>query len=619
MSKNPLLLILKFVLILCFNQSVYASQLPINNSLFAFNNIEIINSYQLSLIQLEQEKNRYKLDESILNNFKKNKVFNEIKFEKIEINNFNFLKDPNRILKVHNKQFKKCWFLKKVDFNFNKKIAQINFNNLSQDQFLDKCIDKELIINIIKYYQQYLYDEGYITSYVSLESHNIKTGILKIRIDYGLIARIIINSDNFFNKMQIFSAFANQENKVLNINHLNQGLIQINRLSSNDAKLKIKASSRNLYSDVIIENKSKFPGNLKIGYDNLGNNFSGNYRSIFDINLENILSLNDLIVFNYSTNLNDPSKKKDLSSLSGSINLPLHYQNFSYDYSLTKFHNKSQGQVIEINIEGFFKRQAFGYNRLLINKVNHRLNFFNYLVLKESASYINRQKILNSNRRLSIFNIGLNLDMNLNKTIYVIFKPSWYKGLKIFNAQKDQGNQDQKYPHAQFDYYKIYLNFSKKFLDNKNDNFFVFNSEIDFQNTNQVLYGAEQIVIGGYYSVRGFKDQSIVGDKGYFWRNKINFNLKNISKLIPNKYSENNINYFKKFSIEPFFDYGYIKNNNWTNKSDGRLSGGGFKLIFNSRNFNCSLTNSYALSYSSLLNSKNKNLKSLNFELSANF
>ena len=619
MQINPLLLFIQIILILCFNQSVKASQLPVNNSLPHFNNVDIINSPQFRIIDQQQEKNSLKLEESFVNNFKKNKVINDIKFENIGINNFNILKDFDKILKVQNKHFKNCWFLKRIDFNFNKKIAKINFNSLSQDQFLYKCIDKELIINIIKHYQQYLYDEGYITSFVSLESNNIKKGILKIRVDYGLIAKIIINSDNFFDKMQIFSAFANQQNKVLNINDLKQGLNQINRLSKNDAKLKIKASSINLYSDIIIENKSKFPLSFRMGYDNLGNNFSGNYRSIFDINIENILSLNDLITLNYTTNLNDPNNQKNLNSLSGSINLPLAYQNFSYDYSLTKFHNASRGQVIEINIGGFFKRQAFGYNRLIINKASHRLNIFNSLVLKESASYINRQKILTSTRRLSILNLGLNLDINFNKNVQLIFKPTWYKGLKILNAQKDQRNLDQKYPHAQFDYYKIYLSLTKKFIDNNNRNIFVFNSEIDFQNTNQVLYGAEQIVIGGYYSVRGFKDQSIVGDKGYFWRNKINLNLKNIDKLLLNYDIDNYMNYFKKFSIEPFFDYGYIKNNNWINKSDGRLSGGGFKLIFNSKNFNCSLTNSYALNHSSLLNSKTKNLKSLNFELSANF
>ncbi len=37
--------------------------------------------------------------------------------------------------------------------------------------------------------------------------------------------------------------------------------------------------------------------------------------------------------------------------------------------------------------------------------------------------------------------------------------------------------------------------------------------------------GSQRLSIGGLYSVRGFKDTSISGDQGYYWRNEITHRL----------------------------------------------------------------------------------------------
>ena len=46
-------------------------------------------------------------------------------------------------------------------------------------------------------------------------------------------------------------------------------------------------------------------------------------------------------------------------------------------------------------------------------------------------------------------------------------------------------------------------------------------SEIDSQMSNKTLFGSEQIAIGGYTTVRGFREQNNSGDSGFYWRNKL--------------------------------------------------------------------------------------------------
>lgn len=39
------------------------------------------------------------------------------------------------------------------------------------------------------------------------------------------------------------------------------------------------------------------------------------------------------------------------------------------------------------------------------------------------------------------------------------------------------------------------------------------------------LYASERISVGGQYSVRGFKEQYLTGNRGAYWRNELNWQL----------------------------------------------------------------------------------------------
>jgi hemolysin activation/secretion protein len=51
------------------------------------------------------------------------------------------------------------------------------------------------------------------------------------------------------------------------------------------------------------------------------------------------------------------------------------------------------------------------------------------------------------------------------------------------------------------------------------------NSTLTGQQSNRVLYGTEQITVGGIYAVRGFDRTTLAGDSGYVWRNDLSFPL----------------------------------------------------------------------------------------------
>jgi hemolysin activation/secretion protein len=221
------------------------------------------------------------------------------------------------------------------------------------------------------------------------------------------------------------------------------------------------------------------------------------------------------------------------------------------------------------------------------------------LTAKDSASYLNGTKIITSERKLAIANFGFSVSSFFKNGTSLYLKPTYIRGTKLLNAKQDQANVSGVTPKAQFEAFKLYANFSKRFVIPKLQTPVTLSTEMDSQFAKQTLFGSEQFSVGGYYSVRGFRENYITGDSGYYFRNKASFGVA------------------RQLRIEPFYDYGYIKNKYVSNGADGRLSGTGIKTIFQNNYFSASLTYSWGINKSRLITSNVKENKLLYFEISA--
>lgn len=494
-----------------------------------------------------------------------------------------------------------------------KSVTLIDANSITKKQqtllikpFIGKCVSAQIINQIITQIQTYYNNNGYVTARIAVPKQNIQSGRLKLKAHEGITGDIYLNNDQATDKMQEVTAFGFLEGKILNINDINQGLYQINRLPSNKATMKIEPGQVEGEAIVAIANQGKFPARASISYDNLGNEFTGIRKSTFSGNFDNLLFLNDAINLSYTTNLNDSSSNKELKSFSTGISIPLAYNTISYDYSRTEFRGTNQGQNSITRLTGYSNRNNITFDRLLLNDGNLRISGNASLAAKDSASYLNKQKIETSQRKLTIGKIGLNISNYFKNGINIYANPSYSRGLKLLDAKKDDAGLGANNPRAQFDLLKFYGNISKKVKLPQINAPIILTSEANAQISKHTLFGSEQFSVGGYYSVRGFRENYITGDSGYHLRNKARFNL---GQMIISKYHLN------KFNIETFYDYGRVKNRN--NQASGRLSGAGIKTLFNSKYFTASLTYSWAVNKSSLITSPKKENKMLFFELKA--
>ena len=105
---------------------------------------------------------------------------------------------------------------------------------LANPKKIDKIINeyKDTDINMKK---------GYITTRVYLEpDQNIQSsGEVKLVVLEGKIEEVVLDKDTAKDKRKIFFAFTNENGKVLNISHIDNGIDNLNRVESNNSKINI--------------------------------------------------------------------------------------------------------------------------------------------------------------------------------------------------------------------------------------------------------------------------------------------------------------------------------------------------------------------------------------------
>lgn len=510
-----------------------------------------------------------------------------------------------------------------------KEIKMVDANSLSSSAkaklakpFIEKCFRADILSDIVAAVNDYYQNNGYVTTQVIVPKQNLQSGIFELQIIEGRIEKILFGKDHITDKMQKFTAFGNHRRSVLNLNDINQGMYQINRLQSNSAVMKIEPGTIYGDSKVVIDNNKKFPARFTVSKDNLGNDFTGVQRKNFSAGIDNLLFLNDNLNLNYSTNSKSYGDTKDIDSFAASLSIPFEYNTFSYDYAYSDFKGKLATNS-QTKYTGYSQQSKFGFDRVLTNQTNLRLTINSSLSVKDTASYQDDRKQSTSERKLSILNAGFAVSSYLNDTTSVYVKPSYSKGLKILNATQDPENTTADSFKAQFEAFKLYATLSKKFIIPKINAPVIFVSEMDSQFAKQTVYGSEQFSVGGYYSVRGFRENYINGDSGYYFRNKVNVS---VGSLVLPLFQKEGVNLpsflgvslanLNKFKLEPFYDFGYIRNK--LDGTDGNLSGAGIKTIFEDKYFNASLTYSQGITRSKLITSTVKEDKMIYFEISAN-
>ena len=458
-----------------------------------------------------------------------------------------------------------CINIKKIEFEGNAEVCT-KCIDATVAKYINQCLSLPQIDAMMLDITNLYINEGFVTSraYMSMPQTKLKEGVLEIKIIEGKISKI-----EGVKKSEKFTAFPRLIGKTLNIRDIEQGLDQMNRLSSNKATMSINPDEKqNNFSKILIDNTPQGRSKLTLFSDNAGSKSTGETRFGMRSLFENIFGINEQVNMTYTLSPSQSRHHRNANSFALGVSIPYGYwtltNNFSWSSYRTSFNL--------INGDRFYSygnstTNDISLERLLSRGQKHKISLGGGLLYKTNSNY---SKVLDyktrndvSSRDLTIVHLDAPMTFYSDYGMFYV-KPSYYQGVRMFDSMRDKDyNYSQKAQYQAWKLYSYYNNYFGKIN---------YTTTVEGMYSNDELFGSEAMYLGGEYTVRGFKEDSVQGDTAWTLRQDAKINLAHAFN------SENKV--LKGITPGLFLDYGYAKSNHPNLKSE-TLAGAGAGVELN--------------------------------------
>ncbi|GGB10570.1 peptide transporter [Brucella endophytica] len=389
-------------------------------------------------------------------------------------------------------------------------------------RYQKKCIGLADINGLLKELTFLYVEAGYITSRVYVPEQDIAgTKRLRLVAAEGALSDIYVNGKPAEYPEVVATAFPGMKGRAVNIRDVEQGLDQINRLSSNNAKSSMLPGKEPGSSILNIENKPDKPWHVSLANSNLGQKSTGYSKSSVSLTLDNLVRLNDLLSLTYEHSGPDYPWPDDgvgkSNSISGSFSIPYGYWTLSLNGSYYKYESSVPGNFGDIETSGDSSQFGFSLDRVILRDKDSITTLNAGLNYKETNNFLMGSRIEVGSRQYTVANLGVSHSRRMLGGLWA-FDVSYSQGLGLFGAT-ERGDPGAGDAEPEFSKVSGTVSVTQPFQVATQN--FQFSSMINGQYSPDNLYGAEQISLGGYSNVRGTRDSVLFGNSGMFSRNEI--------------------------------------------------------------------------------------------------
>lgn len=391
-------------------------------------------------------------------------------------------------------------------FNQNELIEVINFK--------PKCLGLSNVNEYLRLITNYYIEAGYVTSRAFLVPQDLSTKTLTIVILEGKVEKLLLNgtSESYLN-----IAFPHIIDTVLNLREIEQGLDQINRLGRYNARVKLLPGDKEGYSIVDIQTNVGDFYNAGVGYNNSGYPSTGEEQYSLFFSVENVLGLLDQWSLSASQNANND--KGESQSLSAGIDVPWGFWTLNYRFSYSDYDSDIVSNGFTFDSSGRSLNHDLSIKRLVYRDASSKLAFSSGLNHRRDSNYLLGTRIESTSNTLSSVFLSLDYSTRLGTGFFTV-SPQFTMGTDWFGGLSDSERETQPYPEAQFYKGTFVASYTYPVFQDLNVSSVVFS-----QWSNDQLFGSQRVSIGSESSIRGFKNSSISGDEGYYWRNDLTWYL----------------------------------------------------------------------------------------------
>ncbi|HBU6132944.1 ShlB/FhaC/HecB family hemolysin secretion/activation protein [Enterobacter sp. 168J2] len=414
------------------------------------------------------------------------------------------------------------------------------------DRYEGKALGKAEIFELVKELTDFYISRGYATTLIGIEPGNIKTGTLTLRVLWGKINDFKVNGQqpSFRESARLFTAYPFAKDNLLNMQDIDQMVENLLRVSSKD-NIEVQPSVLNGYSDLNLLHEAEFPLSVVAGLNNSGVKADGWQQYYGSLTAKNIAGLNDIFNAYYAQyNLKNNQDNQDAWSLSYSV--PLGYWAFEAFYYQSSYDKTLAGYNDDYASAGESDRASLRVSRMLGRNATGKTSWWAKVERRNNENSIENQQIGVSSKTYTSLSTGVTwVGALMNGWFYgdlgVTAAVPWFGSAWTNDA--DLTGFDTNYMK-----YNGIASWTRPLFQAARLGG-VYELNAGFQYTPDVLVSDAKLTLGDEFTVRGFKDDSLLVDSGGWISNTLQFPF--------------NIGVGGIYQLIPYFGYdlGYAKDN----------------------------------------------------------
>ncbi|BCS88784.1 hypothetical protein PSDVSF_20260 [Pseudodesulfovibrio sediminis] len=389
-------------------------------------------------------------------------------------------------------------------------------------EYKGRCLGLADINELLRAITNEYVGRGYVTSRAYLPEQDISSGELELKVIEGRIEDIRLN-DGKARQYQLLGPFMGLKGDPLNLRDLEQGLDQFNRLSSNNATMKLVPGSNPGLSIVAITNEPAKSWRISFGWDDSGMDSTGRNQYSLQFDKDNFIGISDMLSLNYSATpmpWEDSKQAKNSNSIFASWSVPLGYWTINTFVSKFNYATSLMGTTQEFSNDGETNFQSVGIDRVIHRDADSKTSLGIGVEHREVESRIEGVRLVASSYETT--DVGLKASHArrlLGGSLSVGLEYHW--GADFLGSSEPLAGDDvptpkyEKWEGTLSYYHPIY--FAGQSL--------MWSSTLRTQYSGDTLYSAERMSIGSRYTVRGFSTDSLSGDSGGYIRNDLSWRL----------------------------------------------------------------------------------------------
>ncbi|EPL0580498.1 two-partner secretion system transporter TpsB2, partial [Pseudomonas aeruginosa] len=257
--------------------------------------------------------------------------------------------------------------------------------------------------------------------------------------------------------------------------------------------------------------------------------------------------------------------------------LPWGWWTFTYGYSQSDYRTRNEASGFPFKLDGDSRSHQFRAERVLHRDGVSKTAMSLGLSHQRTNNYVEDTRLEDQSTRITETQLGFNHGRRIGSG-FVNLDLGWQQGIGALGAQ-GRGHPQAGDPNARYDKYSLTLSYLQPFqLWGER---FSFDSLATGQRSEDVLFSPQRISLGGNSSVRGFKDQTLTGDSGGYWRNQLRWRRAvEWAPLRP---------WLQEYGVAFAYDVGVIRHDRYNDGASGRMSGNAIELDARGRYFAASV------------------------------